>query len=88
MYFKISKNIYLFQHDYPKECRPGGAKGNYIMYASATSGDRPHNNKFSECSIHNISAVLRAVFSNEGKENCFESMFCFIFYFTVHIKCL
>ncbi|KAG8191817.1 hypothetical protein JTE90_022809 [Oedothorax gibbosus] len=59
-------------HDYPKECRPGGAKGNYIMYASATSGDRPHNNKFSECSIHNISAVLRAVFSNEGKENCFE----------------
>lgn len=60
-------------HDYPKECRPGGSRGNFIMYASATSGDRQNNNKFSKCSVHNISAVLRAVFSNEGgKENCFE----------------
>ncbi|GIY72660.1 disintegrin and metalloproteinase domain-containing protein 10 homolog [Caerostris extrusa] len=59
-------------HDYPKSVDQVVLKGNYIMYASATSGDRPHNNKFSECSIHNISAVLRAVFSNEGKDNCFE----------------
>ena len=25
--------------------------GNYIMFASATSGDRDNNNKFSSCSI-------------------------------------
>ena len=37
-------------HDYPSECRPGGKVGNYIMFASATSGDRDNNNKFSHCS--------------------------------------
>ena len=37
-------------HDYPSECRPGGKAGNYIMFASATSGDRDNNNKFSHCS--------------------------------------
>jgi len=58
-------------HDYPEACRPGGSKGNYIMFASATSGDRDNNNKFSSCSIQNISAVLDAV--EEGrKTNCFE----------------
>lgn len=46
--------------------------GNYIMYSSATSGERPNNNKFSPCSIRNISSVLQAVFGSEGKENCFQ----------------
>ncbi|XP_015785243.1 disintegrin and metalloproteinase domain-containing protein 10 [Tetranychus urticae] len=59
-------------HDFPPACRPGGALGNYIMYSSATSGERANNNKFSPCSVRNISAVLNAVFHQEGKENCFE----------------
>lgn len=59
-------------HDYPMDCRPGGTQGNYIMYSSATSGERPNNNKFSPCSLRNISTVLTAVFANEGKENCFQ----------------
>ena len=59
-------------HDYPLDCRPGGSQGNYIMYSSATSGERPNNNKFSFCSINNISSVLHAVFNNEGKDNCFQ----------------
>jgi len=58
-------------HDYPQECRPGGGKGNYIMFASATSGDRDNNNKFSHCSIQNISAVLDAVVDSR-KTNCLE----------------
>ena len=49
----------------------GGTKGNYIMFASATSGDRDNNNKFSSCSIQNISAVLDAVVDNR-KTNCFQ----------------
>ncbi|XP_026322466.1 disintegrin and metalloproteinase domain-containing protein 10 [Hyposmocoma kahamanoa] len=56
-------------HDYPSECRPGGQKGNYIMFASATSGDRPNNSKFSACSVGNISAVLDAV-RDGPKRNC------------------
>ena len=59
-------------HDYPLDCRPGGQTGNYIMYSSATSGERSNNNKFSPCSMRNISSVLAAVFSSEGKHNCFE----------------
>jgi len=58
-------------HDYPVECRPGGARGNFIMFASATSGDRENNNKFSPCSLQNISAVLDAVV-DDRKNNCFE----------------
>lgn len=58
-------------HDYPSECRPGGKAGNYIMFASATSGDRDNNNKFSHCSKKNISAVLDAIVENR-KKNCFE----------------
>ncbi|XP_008561209.1 disintegrin and metalloproteinase domain-containing protein 10 [Microplitis demolitor] len=57
-------------HDFPPECRPGGLHGNYIMFASATSGDRPNNSKFSKCSIGNISNVLDAMESNQ-KRNCF-----------------
>lgn len=59
-------------HDFPADCRPGSTQGNYIMYSSATSGERPNNNKFSPCSVRNISSVLQAVFSGEGKENCFQ----------------
>lgn len=58
-------------HDYPSECRPGGKTGNYIMFASATSGDRDNNNKFSHCSKANISAVLDAIVDNR-KKNCFQ----------------
>ena len=60
-------------HDYPVECRPGGARGNFIMFASATSGDRENNNKFSPCSLQNISAVLDAVV-DDRKNNCFEQV--------------
>ncbi|XP_030031412.1 disintegrin and metalloproteinase domain-containing protein 10 [Manduca sexta] len=56
-------------HDYPSECRPGGQEGNFIMFASATSGDRPNNSRFSACSVGNISAVLDAV-RDGRKRNC------------------
>ncbi|KAL4708304.1 hypothetical protein ACJJTC_007710, partial [Scirpophaga incertulas] len=65
-------------HDYPSECRPGGTAGNYIMFASATSGDRPNNSRFSACSVGNISAVLDAV-RDGRKRNCLtasEGAFC------------
>ncbi|XP_063229984.1 disintegrin and metalloproteinase domain-containing protein 10 [Bacillus rossius redtenbacheri] len=65
-------------HDYPPECRPGGPNGNFIMFASATSGDRPNNSKFSSCSISNISNVLDAIVDTK-KRNCFtasEGAFC------------
>ena len=74
-----------FQHDSGVTCTPfsatpSDAKGNYIMYASATSGDRPNNSKFSPCSIANVTMVLDAVFQERfGKENCFkerEEAFC------------
>lgn len=58
-------------HDYPADCRPGGLSGNYIMFASATSGDRPNNSKFSSCSVGNISNVLDAI-EDKKKRNCFE----------------
>ncbi|XP_049820220.1 disintegrin and metalloproteinase domain-containing protein 10 isoform X2 [Aethina tumida] len=59
-------------HDYPPECRPGGLNGNFIMFASATSGDRPNNSKFSTCSIGNISNVLDAI-EEKKKTNCFKA---------------
>ncbi|NP_001161497.1 disintegrin and metalloproteinase domain-containing protein 10 precursor [Saccoglossus kowalevskii] len=62
-------------HDYPLTCRPGdntdeniAEKGNYIMYARATSGDKPNNNKFSECSKGNMTNVLKV-----KKDICFVS---------------
>lgn len=60
------------QHDYPADCRPGGLNGNFIMFASATSGDRPNNSKFSVCSVRNISSVLDAIEENK-KRNCFSA---------------
>ncbi|OQR70707.1 disintegrin and metalloproteinase domain-containing protein 10-like, partial [Tropilaelaps mercedesae] len=59
-------------HDFPPRCVPGGHNGNYIMYASATQGHQPNNQKFSDCSIANISNVLHAIFKGEQKENCFQ----------------
>lgn len=48
------------------------------MFASATSGDRPNNSKFSECSIRNISSVLDAIIHDNKKVNCFIGKgFCF-----------
>ncbi|KAM8877693.1 disintegrin and metalloproteinase domain-containing protein 10-like [Synchiropus picturatus] len=60
-------------HDAGPECTPGEssdlllkAKGNFIMYSKATSGDKPNNNKFSVCSIQYISDVLKS-----KKDICF-----------------
>ncbi|XP_032416432.1 disintegrin and metalloproteinase domain-containing protein 10 isoform X1 [Xiphophorus hellerii] len=60
-------------HDSGNECTPGESKekikkesGNFIMYARATSGDKLNNNRFSICSIRNISAVLL-----KKKDSCF-----------------
>lgn len=44
-------------------------KGNYIMYARATSGDKLNNNKFSVCSVNNITNVLQ-----KKRNNCFVGM--------------
>jgi len=79
-------------HDYPAECQPGLPDGNYIMFASATSGDKVNNARFSSCSIKNISLVLYEVLSQVPvnpqhsviptygrKRNCFQertSAFC------------
>ncbi|CAN7984026.1 unnamed protein product, partial [Ixodes hexagonus] len=60
-------------HDDGSLCVPGGRNGNYIMYASATKGTLPNNDKFSPCSIRNISSVLVPFFSGEtNRENCFQ----------------
>uniref|UniRef100_A0A4W4GP84 Disintegrin and metalloproteinase domain-containing protein 10 n=1 Tax=Electrophorus electricus TaxID=8005 RepID=A0A4W4GP84_ELEEL len=60
-------------HDSGSDCTPGESKvqdkkekGNYIMYARATSGDKFNNNKFSICSIRNISQVL-----DRKRNSCF-----------------
>ncbi|XP_039626154.1 disintegrin and metalloproteinase domain-containing protein 10 isoform X1 [Polypterus senegalus] len=59
-------------HDSGSDCTPGESsspqkeRGNYIMYARATSGDKLNNNKFSSCSIRNISQVLE-----KKRNNCF-----------------
>ena len=65
------------QHDSGSECTPGESKaqdkkekGNYIMYARATSGDKLNNNKFSVCSVRNISQVLE-----KKRGSCFVGMF-------------
>lgn len=42
------------------------------MFSSATSGDRPNNDKFSQCSIRNISLVLDAI-SEKRRTNCFST---------------
>lgn len=66
-------------HD-PAGCQPNGAKGNYIMYPSATSGDKDNNRKFSSCSKEKMSSVVSAVVNElNGKRNCFaatDEAFC------------
>uniref|UniRef100_A0AAF5CY34 ADAM10 endopeptidase n=1 Tax=Strongyloides stercoralis TaxID=6248 RepID=A0AAF5CY34_STRER len=79
-------------HDFPIECQPGLPDGNFLMFASATSGDKKNNDRFSKCSIQNISNVLfevlrqppnshfyHSTFMLNGKRNCFQertSAFC------------
>jgi hypothetical protein len=83
-YFCSDCDLLFFQHDagscVPTSTNPNEPAGNYIMFASATSGDRSNNNKFSECSIRNMTNVLDAVLNgNNGKINCFvesEEAFC------------
>ncbi|RXG70383.1 Disintegrin and metalloproteinase domain-containing protein 10 [Armadillidium vulgare] len=53
-------------HDYPERCKPGGLQGNYIMFSSATSGDRPNNSKFSPCSQPMVLSAETKL-SNKGK---------------------
>ena len=80
--------LYSFwQHDSGTECTPGESKnlgqkenGNYIMYARATSGDKLNNNKFSLCSIRNISQVLE-----KKRNNCFVGMYIFPPFYYEHI---
>lgn len=70
---------FFLQHDFPDKCRPGGQEGNFIMFASATSGDRYNNNKFSVCSKENVSAVLDAIADGQKTPNCFtesDGAFC------------
>uniref|UniRef100_A0A914UQV4 ADAM10 endopeptidase n=1 Tax=Plectus sambesii TaxID=2011161 RepID=A0A914UQV4_9BILA len=78
-------------HDFPVDCQPGLPDGNFIMFASATSGDKKNNAKFSRCSIENITNVLvevlkqnpvdpqRQLSMGHGKRNCLQratSAFC------------
>lgn len=72
-----------WQHDSGLQCTPGESSnqaqkemGNYIMYARATSGDKINNNKFSMCSIGNMSAVLAV-----KKNDCFVGK-------SLHFRCL
>ncbi|XP_061191097.1 disintegrin and metalloproteinase domain-containing protein 10-like [Saccostrea echinata] len=61
-------------HDSGTICAPGGDPGNFIMYPSATKGNRPNNDHFSKCSKGNITLVLDAVVNGRnGKYNCFKS---------------
>lgn len=76
----------LLQHDSGPECAPYGtgnsasSGGNYIMFASATMGDKSNNNKFSPCSKDNITYVIQAVLTSGSKENCFKSKCAIVLY--------
>uniref|UniRef100_A0A8R1TWT5 ADAM10 endopeptidase n=2 Tax=Onchocerca TaxID=6281 RepID=A0A8R1TWT5_ONCVO len=59
-------------HDYPMECQPGLPDGNYIMFASATSGDKKNNAQFSNCSIANITLVLTEVLQQRPIDSEFD----------------
>ncbi|KAK7095891.1 hypothetical protein V1264_005248 [Littorina saxatilis] len=74
-------------HDSGPSCAPYGTnrkeaeEGNYIMFASATMGDKPNNDDFSICSLDNVTRVLDAVLNQRyGKVNCFESKNFFLFF--------
>lgn len=53
------------EHDPSGSCSPGGSKGNYIMYPTATDGTLVNNRKFSNCSRTEMGAVI----ANKG--SCF-----------------
>ncbi|XP_064471131.1 disintegrin and metalloproteinase domain-containing protein 10-like isoform X2 [Ornithodoros turicata] len=61
-------------HDTGDKCAPGVDKGgNYIMYPYATKGNLEHNDKFSPCSIGNMSGVLIPMLKGDSnRENCFQ----------------
>ncbi|XP_075750717.1 disintegrin and metalloproteinase domain-containing protein 10 homolog [Rhipicephalus microplus] len=62
------------QHDPPK-CVPGGSVGNFLMFASASQGTMPNNRRFSVCSIHDISAILAHMFSEQStRSNCLQGV--------------
>lgn len=58
------------------ECAPFGTglsnanDGNYIMFPSATSGDRPNNAKFSACSKDNMTRIIQQVIDSV-RASCF-----------------
>ncbi|XP_002159249.1 disintegrin and metalloproteinase domain-containing protein 17 [Hydra vulgaris] len=54
-------------HDVSPPCVSSTSRGNYIMYATAVSGEHDNNKRFSPCSIDAISKVLKA-----KKDKCFE----------------
>ena len=69
--------LLFFQHDKGEDCAPFGTTlpnskdGNYIMFASATMGDRPNNDDFSRCSKDNITRMLHVVVNQQNqKKNC------------------
>ena len=41
-------------------CAPGGGGGNFVMYVRSTDGDRGNNNKFSSCSVKQMSQVINS----------------------------
>lgn len=56
---QINLHSYYQKHDTDgTTCAPGGSDGNYIMYAHATSGNLPNNNKFSSCSINQMAPII------------------------------
>ncbi|KAH7969501.1 hypothetical protein HPB52_019028 [Rhipicephalus sanguineus] len=77
--FVISDGYVNILHDSPPgvscygACAPCGARGNYIMFPSATKGSEFNNDKFSPCSIRNITNVLKPMFEGRSnRENCFQ----------------
>ncbi|TPP63892.1 Disintegrin and metalloproteinase [Fasciola gigantica] len=57
--------------DQPYGCLPSthDSRGNYIMFASATSGTKENNRRFSKCSLDSIARFLHGLSTN-GR-NCF-----------------
>nr|XP_037276626.1 disintegrin and metalloproteinase domain-containing protein 10-like [Rhipicephalus microplus] len=54
-------------------CAPCGVRGNYLMFPTATKGSEFNNDKFSPCSIRNITDVLKPMFEGRSnRENCFQ----------------
>ncbi|KAH8026622.1 hypothetical protein HPB51_022597 [Rhipicephalus microplus] len=56
-------------------CAPCGVRGNYLMFPTATKGSEFNNDKFSPCSIRNITDVLKPMFEGRSnRENCFQEL--------------